>query len=282
MHKSLFAMLVSLGLMGCFPDPPDNGGGPSGGPCDLITAAGGQTAGYPYDVNSFRTNILPKLQSGCELASSCHGAGSPAILFQVFSQTNVGAGCPDVQTFNQVVQRSKYMEGGTASPIVQKINGTLGHMFPSTSPASMEMAMLLQTFIDNAKAVAGGGTPVPTVDGGPAVDGGGGGGGGDAFDQNLYATQIQPILSNSGCINTGCHNIDQGSISGDFALHPRALAGSPEVTENIATIAMRIDTSLPASQANTTLFYTKCTDRHAGAAVSNTQAIADWIATGLQ
>jgi hypothetical protein len=281
MHKPLFAMLVSLGLMGCFPDPPTGGGGggggggtpdAGGGACTLTTAAGNSTPGFPYDVTDFNTNILPPLRTGCLLSSGCHGPGN-STKFTVQPETGSTSTCPEIESFNSVVAQSNYMLGGTMSPLVQKINGTLGHVHPSTSPASMQMTTLFTAFIDTAKTNF-------EMGGGGGGDGGVGGGGG-SFDQTAYANQVHPILSNSGCINTGCHNIEQGNISGDFGLHPRALAGSTDLTENIATIATRIDTSLPAAQANTTVFYVYCTNSHAGAVVGNTQAIADWIATGL-
>lgn len=276
MHKSISLMFVSLGLVACFPDPP--GGGPApADPCTPITAAGGAYPGFPYNTSDFNANIAPALRMSCELANGCHGAGSPATRFQVFSSANAGNNCPDVETFNEVVQRSDYMAGGATSSIVVKSND------PSDMHAdNATIAMTLQTFVDNAKATAGGGGPGPGVDGGPGpgVDGGPGGGGG-SLDANVYATQIHQILTGSNCANSNCHNVEDGPLGGNFGLHPRAIAGTQNATDNVAAIAMRVDFSLPAAQANMTEFYIKSTDRHQGVAVSNAQAIQDWIAASL-
>ncbi len=277
MYKSILSMLLSLGLMACFPDPPTGGGGggPPADPCDLITVEGGAYAGYPFDVNAFTANVLPKLEMSCQFTNGCHGLGSPASRLQVFSTANAGNNCFENETFNQVVKRSSYTTGGAGSAIVLKSNDPA-----DMHPDNTEIAGLLQTFVDNAKATAEGGGPGPGVDGGPGSDGGGGGGGG-SLDPNVYATQIHPILTGSNCTNSNCHNINDGALGGGFGLQPRALAGSANVTQNIAAIAERIDTSLPAAQANMTEFYLKCTDSHLGSVVSNPQAIEDWIAASL-
>jgi hypothetical protein len=281
MHKSLFPMLVSLSLMACFPDPPTGGGGGGGGgvdaappadPCTLVTAPGGSTQGFPYDVNDFNTNILPKLQGGCELGGSCHGVGSNPALFQVFSAANVGNGCPEEQTFNQVAARSSYQNGGAMSAIVQKINGTVSHTFSSTAPASVELTGLLTTFIDTAKTnfESGGG-------------GGGGGGGNDAaFDRGVFASQIQPVIDNVGCIGS-CH-VAGGNAFGNFGLNANARASSPELEANVQAILGKIDLALDPAQATQAKIYVKSTDGHAPAQITNATALTNlesWIAAGL-
>jgi hypothetical protein len=270
MYKSILSMLISLGLMACFPAPPDNGGGGGGGtpdaaggnPCTRQSAGTGD--GFPFDVATFDSMLYTPLK-GCEIGSGCHGAGN-SNRFTVYSTGD----CPDIKTFNEVFGKSDYQQGGAASAIVKILDGTSG--IPHTMDANL--AGLLTSYIDTAKQTFDEG-------GGGGNDGGPGGGGG-SFDPTVYANQIHPILTGSNCANSNCHNIDDGTnLGGGFGLHPRALAGSAEVTENIAAIAMRIDTSLPAAQANLTEFYDRCTDSHTGSVVGNPQAIEDWIAAGL-
>ena len=279
MYRSFLLMLVSLSLMACFPDPPDGGGGGGGGtpdaaapadPCTPTTAAGNSMPGFPYDVADFTANILPKLQgtTGCEVGGSCHGVGSSSTLFQVFSSTNVGNSCPDVETFNQVVARSSYANGGAMSDIVKKINGTVGHSYSSTAPASVELTPLLTTFIDTAKT---------TFD-----EGGGGGGGDAAFDRNVFASQIQPIIDNAGCIGS-CH-VAGGNAFGGFGLNASARAGSQELETNVQAFLGKIDLTLDPAQATMAKIYVKATDTHSPSPISDATArgnLETWISTGL-
>jgi hypothetical protein len=237
--------------------------------CTPITAGKGQVAGFPYDVNDFTTNILPELQggTGCEGGGSCHGAGSSPARFRVFSSANPGNGCPDVETFNQVVARSSYANGGAMSDIVKKIDGTVTHRFPSTSPASVEMATLLAAFIDTAKQTSEKGSD----DGGAA-----------AFDRNVFASQLQPVIDDVRCI-TGCHTAG-GNAFGNFGLKARAQAGSPELEDNVQAILTRIDRTLDPTQATQAKIFVKATDGH-GSRITNATALgnlANWIATGLR
>jgi hypothetical protein len=233
----------------------------------LLTAPGGATAGFPYDVNMFNTTILPSLRMTCESGSSCHGAGN-ATRFTVY-KTGDGSTCPDEQTFNEVVEFSDYMQGGAASSIVQKTNGTVTHAFPAAG--SMDISTALQAYIDAAKA---------TYDSG---GGGGGGGGAAAFDATVFASQIQPVLDNVGCIVAGCHDITGASLGGEFGLTRLARAGTPELQANIEAIVQRIDLTLDPSQATQTQFYMKTQDRH-GTTISDATAqqnLQNWIAGGL-
>jgi hypothetical protein len=144
MRTSILLLLGSATLMACLPGPPDRG--PLADPCEYRTADAAQGDGYPFDVNAFQSSVKATL-AGCELGAACHGAGT-AIAFKVFSASNPDPdNCPDVKLFNQVFDRSNYMEGGAQSAVVQKIDGTLaGHIM------SAPTATALQGFIDAARA----------------------------------------------------------------------------------------------------------------------------------
>ena len=269
MYKSILLMLVSLSLMACFPDPPTGGGG--GGtpdaavanPCTPTTAAGNSMAGFPYDVADFNANILPPLRTGCLVAAGCHGPGTTT-RFTVQPEAGSTSTCPEVESFNNVVAQSNYMQGAAMSAIVQKINGTVTHVHPSSSPASMQMTTLFTAFIDAAK------TNFEMN----------GGGGGAAFDPAVFAQQIQPAIDAGGCIGA-CHNLT--TKLGNFGLTAMAQAGTPELTANITAIVEKIDPSLDPAQATMAKFYMKATDGH-GTRISDATALGNlesWIAAGL-
>jgi hypothetical protein len=263
MAGTMAACAQIIGIDNLPPLPNSDAGG---NPCDLETAPGGTPAGFPYDVNMFNTTILPSLRMTCESGSSCHGAGN-VNQFTVYKAGD-GSTCPDEQTFNEVATDSDYVQGGAASKIVQKTNGTVTHAFPAAG--SMDIATALQAYIDAAKA---------TYDGG----GGGGGGGAAAFDAAMFASQIQPVLDNAGCIVSGCHDITGASLGGEFGLTRLARAGTLELQANIEAIVQRIDLTLDPSQATQTQFYMKTQDRH-GTTISDATAqqnLQNWIAGGL-
>jgi hypothetical protein len=271
MRTSLLLLLCTSTLMACFPDPPgDIGGGPAVppdanavNPCTLLGAPG-KAAGFPYDVSTFNQMILPPLRAGCLLSSGCHGPGNPNA-YTVYPSTGSDSTCPDEQSFNEVFTDSDYMQLGAMSKIVQKTNGTLGHSFAATQPASMEVTALLETYIDAAKA---------------AYDADGGGGGG--FDAAAFASDIQPIFDGGGCIG-GCHNTT--SRFGNFGLTALPVAGSAELEANRQAVIAKIDATLAADSATQARIYQKATVAHSGSVAvvdpAKLEALRSWIASGL-
>ncbi len=58
------------------------------------------------------------------------------------------------------------------------------------------------------------------------------------FDEDTYATQIQPALDNVGCIVAGCH--DKTSAVKGFGLHANPTAGSAEMAENFKDVVSHV------------------------------------------
>lgn len=163
MRTSIFSLLCSAALLACLPEPPEgNLGGPpidappGVDPCMRKAAAGG-TDGFPFDVPTFESAILPTLKTTCQSGSACHGPGNPN-RFTVFTEGD----CPDTQTFNEVFRTSSYQEGPAASPLVQAIDGTL-ILHPFQPPLTDALLAALTDFINAAKTNfemgGGGGTP---------------------------------------------------------------------------------------------------------------------------
>jgi hypothetical protein len=277
-RTSLLWLLCSATLMACLPQPPDRGS--PADPCVPRTLKAGEAAGYPYSLSEYRASIAPELERGCEVGSGCHGAGSPTSRFQVFSTDNPGNNCFEAETFNQVVARLALNQEPAMSPLVVKLSDT-----SDMHPDYAEFSSTLQAFVSNAKIVQDGGTPAPLVDAGPASDGGGGGGGNtDAFDADVFASDIQEIFDENGC-TANCHNAMNEFPLGLFGLTPMAFPGSAEMEANRLAVIEKIDTALAPENATQAKVYVKATTAHSGSTVvtnsSELTALEGWISVGL-
>ncbi|WP_428261321.1 hypothetical protein [Haliangium sp.] len=269
--RSLLVLSLALPLFtACFPGPPDRGGGSGpggsspdaasgGGDCNYTTDSSGTTPGFPFATATFDSDILPDLQSGCYVGPACHGPGN-SYGFTVFQTGD--SDCANVQTFNEVVADADYMNGPDMSRIIQ-ISG-MQHLV-----IGEPLLTNMRDFISAAQQAY------------QAGDGGGGGGGAAVtLDAEVYIQTIQPLLNSSNCLGSGCHSLEGGALGGDFGLYPNATVGSTELQTNLDNIAGALGSPLP-TDAFDTLFYGRATDRHAGAIVSSTRDLQDWIQAAL-
>ena len=264
-RTSLWLLLCSAILMACFPQPPDyTGGGPgtpdanTGNPCDRQSAGSGE--GFPFDVTVFDDMIQPALMTNnCQVGGGCHGPGN-ANEFTIFTEGE----CPEIQTFNEVFRLSSYQQGATASRMVQAINGMLAS-HPVKPPGTDALVTLLTDYIDTAKAT---------------YEAGGGGGGG-GFDPEVFASDIQDILDDGGCL-ASCHNTT--NRFGEFGLTPMPF-GSADLEANFQAVLTKIETTLTPDQATMATLYVKATTAHGGSTpitnATDLSTLESWIADGL-
>jgi hypothetical protein len=263
MRKPFLLALTGLALVACGPsgDPPatpDAGGG-DGGPCQIKSAVEG-TPGSPFNVNDFKTNIWPDLVATCGL-SGCHKAGAAgATTFNIWSPDD--AECPDVQSFNAFYDRVDFRTNVANSLLLKNMDGSDAHVPPyADSPLLPKFRAFVQAGFDAFN---------------------GGGPGGDLtgyFDEDVFATQIQPLLDSLSCTTSGCHNTTDNA--GNLGLTPNPAAGSAELKANFAKMTTYV--SQDSATAQETTLYFRATDKHRGFAFADgdLSALQDWIQDAL-
>jgi hypothetical protein len=258
MRKPFFMALAGLALVGC---GSADDGGPSGpdaappiNPCQLLSDPE-NTPGAPFDYQAFKNDILPQLQTTCGTAG-CHGAPS-ANRLTVFT----AGSCPDAETFNSMVPLVDYRVNVDNSILLKNLDGTDAHPIPY---AGSPILTAVTAFLEDAFNRANG-------DGEPDIT--------NFFNENDYATQIQPALDAAGCIVAGCH--DKATATKGFGLHANPAVGSPEMAENFGDVVTYV--ALNATLASDTTLYDRSTDNHAQK-VLNAQGVAAleaWIKAAL-
>ncbi len=207
--------------------------------CQLDTE-GEKEPGFPYDVNTFTTAVMPIISGSCALAG-CHGSPTGQGDFTVWKDARPGD-CDFGKTFNQVVRKIDLTTPANSRIVAAVSGGSATHPFSFAADAGQLTA--LRAFVDAAAeryAREGGGvTPPP----GPSP-----------FDYDVYQTQIQPALNAAGCATTGCH----GSAAGGFTLKPQPASASSDMESNFVAVTARTSLENPAGST----VYVRATVRHA-------------------
>lgn len=260
MRKPFFMALAGLAMVGCG-SADDGGGGPDAAPpfnpCQLLSDPE-NTPAAPFDYNDYTTNIYPDLKTGCSTVG-CHGAPSGNKL-TVFATGN----CPEIETFNSMVPLVDYKVNVANSSFLKNMDGTDPHVGGSYTESNPVLLEKVRTFLQKAFDNATGGDTGDIT---------------NYFDEDTYATQIQPALDNAGCIVAGCH--DKTSAVKGFGLHANPTAGSAEMAENFKDVVSYV--ALDAQVAGDTTLYTRSRDSHAGKAFSpqNLDTLEGWIKDAL-
>ncbi len=166
-------------------------GAPTDDPECQIQAEGEKSPGYPYDLATYTSDVLPVLTANCS-AGGCHGAPAGQGGFTVWADAAQG-NCGFAQTFNSL---SLFVDLATPenSALLVAVSGALpGH--PVVYDAQAPQLAALTGFVGDAAAVwaadGGGGTAPP---------------GASPFDYAIYQQIIQPILDGAegrGCATSG-------------------------------------------------------------------------------
>jgi hypothetical protein len=245
--------------------------GPSGSPPDAqaddpscqIQAAQEHAPGWPYDLPTFRDQVLPLLLTTCG-AAGCHQAPSGNGGFVVWLDAAPG-NCSYAKTFNSFAGKTDLANPPNSPAYVAMTGGDPQHPFRvDKADAKAQLVLQFVTQAGQTQAQAGGGTTAPPPSASP-------------FDYGVFQAQIQPILDGAegrGCTASLCH----AAGAGGFQLTRQPAAGSPEMLANFNAVTARCDLGNPAQSQ----FLLQATTRHdagASAVVSTPEAstILAWL-----
>jgi hypothetical protein len=236
--------------------PAAHDGGAGGAACQ-IQASQEHAPGWPFDLPTFRDQVLPILLGTCV---SCH-AGPTGMGGFVVAPDAAPGNCGYAQTFNSFTSKIDLTNPQNSAVWVAISGGDPKH--PFTLPPSDPRAMTLLGFIQNAAQKAAAGTPPPAA---------------NPFDYQVFKTAIEPIIETAdgkGCTNASCH----GAPAGLGGFHVVVANGDePTLMANFQAVTSHCDIGNPAGS----LFYIQATNRHDGglsALVTADQGrtILDWI-----
>jgi len=248
---------------------PTADGGTSDPACQIQTDAQ-HTPGYPFDLPTFKTVILPVLSTTCA-GAGCHAAPTGQASFNLWADAAPG-NCSYAKTFNSF---KAHVDLATPenSPVYIAISGSDAAHPINYGPDNPTSKAFL-SFIQNAAATQA-----------ASATGAGGGGGTTAppsanpFDYAVYQTTIQPILDSTdtkGCSAAACHGGPLGT--GGFKLVRAPAPGSADMQTNFDTVTGRAN---PADPAHSDV-YLQATTRHGGGAsalmsATESATFLDWI-----
>jgi hypothetical protein len=242
---------ASLLLVGCYGPPPtatgDDAGEDDGGGDDppdecVPVSEGGSEPGFPYSIETFRSEALPVLVASCGTVN-CHKEPAGTGNFIVWSNAATDD-CNFGKTFNQVANQVDLDAPADSRLLQAPSGGSTTH--PPVLPSTTAGYASLKLYIDDAvlRADAGGGD-----DGGDDDDPG-------ASDP-VFADVIQPLLDSYGCTKNGCH----GTGLGGFKLVANATGADLEA--NLAQAKSRNNASDPTLSR----IYFKGRNAHSGSEV---------------
>ncbi len=262
MTNHLRSLLALSMLCGCFGEVSTQAPGGATAPECQLDSKSEQQPGYPFDVDTFATAVMPVLSTSCA-AAGCHAPPTGNAGFTVWASAKPGD-CDFGKTFNSVVAKVDLATPSNSRFLAVISGGSPTHPF-TFQPQAAELAAL-RGFVEAAAARyaadGGGQTPPP----GPSP-----------FDYNVYQSTIQPMLER--CTGAACHSAGQGG----FTLKAMPAADSADMQANFIAVTSRANLVTPASS----LIYTRATVQHAAGAsktIDQMQAAAliAWIETAKQ
>lgn len=233
----VIAKLALLALLapGCGPSQQ----APTDPACQLDSKSE-QTPGYPFDVETFGTDVLPALKS-CG-AGGCHGAPTGNGGLTLWADAAPGD-CDFGKTFNSVVGKIDLTTPANSRLVAAVSGGSATHpfKFPDDAAELAKLRKFIETAAAKYAADGGGVTPPP----GPSP-----------YDFKIYQAQIQPMLER--CAGAGCH----GNGAGGFTLKPAPAAESADMQANFVEVTSRGNLGAPEKS----VIYVRSTVKHAGGA----------------
>lgn len=230
----LSALLALLLPLGCSSEP---AGG--GGEC-VISGGNEQNPGYPFSLTKYEQEALPALKTNC---ASCHDPNGVGVAgFQTWAAAATPGTCAFVDTFESVKAASDTTRPDQSKIIVARTSAD------HTAVPGEAFDTLLSYIQDaNTTCVADGGC----VDNGGALT--------SFFNEETFATVIQPALDATGCAVAGCHLAPDGQFG--FSLNPAPAEGSPELEANFDMVTQAKYANLDG-QPNAALAYIQATTPH--------------------
>jgi hypothetical protein len=254
--------LIAAGCYGNNNTPPPSNNDPA---CQINSPAE-HTPGWPYDLPTFRDQVLPMMVQTCGMAG-CHASPGGNGGLAVWVDAAPG-NCSYAKTFNSVIAKTD-LTNPTNSPVYVAITGG-DPLHPFKVATTDAKAAMLLSWVQNASQTnnssSSGGTPPPSA---------------NPFDYNVFQMQIQPILDTAegkGCTGAACHGGPQGQ--GTFKLVANPAANSADMQANFNAVVQRCDLTTPEQSK----FFLQATNRHASGASAvvsgqQGQSILGWIQT---
>lgn len=258
----LTIVVVTLGFIGCSTPSSSSPGNAANDPSCQIASDQQHSPGWPFDLPTFKTSVLPTLVSTCA-AGGCHAASNQAHTMLVWTDAAPG-NCSYAKTFNSFVKQADLANPANSAPYVNVTGGNPKH--PLIVGKNDPMPQALLSFIQAASAASGKTTP-PPVSANP-------------FDFAVFQTKIEPILDTAagkGCTNSNCHGSATGQAG--FKLATLPAAGSAGMQSNFNAVTAICNLQAPDQSK----LYFQATHLHGGgksAVVTSAEAqtILDWIA----
>lgn len=261
---ALLAACSGSFALGCFGAPPTGEGDPLVDPECQLDTKGEKSPGFPFDVDTFTTAVLPVVAQSCG-AGGCHGAPTGNGGFTVWAAAQPGD-CDFGKTFNNVVAKVDLATPANSRLVAAVSGGSATH--PFTFPEAAPQLATLREFVEAAAATyaadGGGVTPPP----GPSP-----------FDYAVYQSTIQPAIDAAGCARAGCH----GTGAAGFTLKSAPAAASADMEANFVAVTSRGNLETPASST----IYVRATVTHAAGnsttlAPEAAQQLLAWIEDAKQ
>jgi hypothetical protein len=264
MTTRLLALLASVSaplLVGCSGGGGDDGGGDDGATapeCQLDTV-GEKSPGFPYSIDKFRNDVLPKLLESCS-GGACHAPTANGG-FQLWADALTND-CNFGKSFNEVASiiDLQVPENSRLTIVTTERAGHV-HPFEDTSGPGY---LAMKDYIDTAKAALdaeGGGTEPPPV------------GDNNPFDFAFFKSDVQPAMDRAGCGTVGgCH----GSGLGGFTIKAQATADA----DLVANFNQAVGKSPLGGEPSAAPFYFRATNAHVGStamAAADAQRVLKWI-----
>jgi hypothetical protein len=267
MRLVIVAILVSLA--GCSNyatnqnTPPPTMGNQNDPAC-TIAADQQHSPGWPFSLDSFKSNVLPTLTQTCATAG-CHAAPNGSAGYTAWADAAPG-NCSYAKTFTAFIKKVDLTNPTNSAVYVAITGGDPSH--PVKLDKADPKATAILSFIQAAAMTSSG--PVQTSP--PPTSA-------NPFDYTVFQSTIQPILDTAagkGCTNANCHGAGIAGVK---------IVATPAQNSTDMQANFNLITSICNLQApDQSKFYLQATTLHGSgqsAVVSSAQAqsILTWIQT---
>ena len=251
----ILALACGISLPACslyFEQDPGTGDAPPAPACEP-NSANGSIPGYPFDFPYYTQVVWPLTQRVCGSSGGCHdGQDSFPRGFEVWPQD--GNPCSPIWSFNDLYDYSDYINRPENSFALAALDGRLA-THPVQPGQDSEEYEILYGYIERAWFQYVGG-PTPSA----------------YFDLEVFQSEIQPMLDDSACTASGCHDFFTTPTS--FGLYYRPARDSAEMYTNFDLVPRWVDFNVTPEQ---TPLFVQATNWHGGSAVTDPARLLDWI-----
>jgi len=251
MNRELLSLLAVCGMQlayGCAGSQSTGDPPPTNDPKCQLNSKAEQTPGFPFNVATFTSSILPAAKTSCGSAG-CHASPNGNGNLSIWPSVTAGS-CDLAQSFNSITALIDPSNPGNSQLIAAISGGDAAH--PIKLPATDATLVALKAFATDAAttlaAAGGGGTAAPPT--------------ASPFDYAVFQSTVEPAIDKANCARSGCHG---GAGQDGFALKATPAANSADMQANFTAVTARGElTGDPAKG----IFYVQATTPHSGGASS--------------